>query len=156
MSQVTANELKDYKKEDLSGAPINGVQIAGTTIILNNNIDLRLYIRLSDNIALNNLELTVDGNKVEIMPYEGVKNGYYVEITGIRSYELANNFIFKFTYGEESYEFSYGVMSYVYTTVKNGMPEDKATINCKAIAVYAKLAQIYNGVLTQNAESAEV
>lgn len=156
MDMVTLNELVDYKKTDINGAPINGVQIAGTSIILNHNIDLRLYIKLSDSIDFNNLKLTVNGVDMDIMPYEGVKNGYYVEVTGIRSYELTNNFTFKFTYGEESYEFSYGVLSYVYTTLKNGKSEDLATINCKAIALYAMFAQIYNDVLNQNAESVEV
>ncbi len=153
MNCVTADKVEKFKKADISGAPINGVQIASTSIILNHYTDLRLYIRLSEDIVLDNLKLTVDGNIVNIMPYEGVKNGYYVEISDIRSFELANNFTFKFTYGEESYEFSYGVLSYVHTTIKYGKPEDLATINCKAIALYAMFANAYQNVLNQNVEN---
>lgn len=143
LSILDASYLVDHKYSQEGS--VAGAKLAGTSIFLESDVKLRFYFIISDLENLN-VYYEINGEKrteVELIPYAGVKNGYYFEITNIAIQDLKREYTVSIERGEEIYRLNYGVMSYVYTQLTNENASEDLILVSKSLWIYSLLAENY-------------
>lgn len=126
-SEVTANDLKDYKLKASGDVP-SGLQIVGMTLVLNSNADVRLYFKLSDDLSSHTIKLDEKDTVIH-----SVGDMYYVEVKNIP----ANSFTESHKITIDEYDIEFCTLTYAYNVLSSGSSSEKLRNLAKAMYDYS-------------------
>jgi hypothetical protein len=125
LSFTDAAQVKATKTGSLAG-----VSVVGSSLLLNNQITLRIYVTVDDASAYT---FTVDGKAYELLTG---KNGSYIEIANIGTAKLAEFVTLTISDGANEIVYKVSPMSYVYAV--NGSASQTKSLKdvCEAMFYY--------------------
>lgn len=157
MEFVSVEMLEKYKLQIAEGARLpEGVTFLGASLILDSGLDIRFYFRLAEGRELQSLTFLVDGEKVIPSAYKNTADTYYLVIDEISAFDIMYmfNVVIQDTdmqaENSQSYSFTYGTLSYMYTALLNENSSESLKKLAKATYIYAEMMQIAVETLTSD------
>jgi hypothetical protein len=143
LSVVSADQLADYQPV-IQIIDESKLSYAGTTLVLDDSIIVRQYVKLAEGVAAEDLVFTVNGEEVTPALRAG---RYYVQTGNISAVKFDTPVVFQILDkdGNVLYNSEYSVFSYVNSALnKEGMNEDLLNL-LKAMVLYNQSAKAYFG-----------